>query len=133
MCLTGCAQGAKGSTDVTYWPLAVRAGVELRTRCRVREISVGEDGLADGAVYIDAEGTEQKQRAEIVIVACNGVGSPRLLLNSVSKQFPEGLANRSGLVGKNLMFHPYGMVTGVSRKILLCGLRASFGGACRLS
>ncbi len=111
-CVTGCAQGAKGSTDVTYWPVAVRAGVEVRTHCRVREISVGPDGLVDGAIYIDAEGNERKQRAEIVIVACNGVGTPRLLLNSASAQFPDGLANRSGLVGKNLMFHPYALVTG---------------------
>jgi choline dehydrogenase-like flavoprotein len=47
------------------------------------------------------------------VVACNGIGTPRLLLNSRSKLFPDGIANRSGLVGKNLMFHPYGMVTGV--------------------
>jgi choline dehydrogenase-like flavoprotein len=112
-CVLGCAQGAKGSTDVTYWPAAIRAGVELRTRCRVREITVDEDGLADGVVYYDADGREQAQKAEIVIVACNGVGTPRLLLNSGSRQFPDGLANRSGLVGRNLMFHPYAMVTGV--------------------
>jgi len=112
-CIMGCAQGAKGSTDVTYWPVAIRAGVELRTRCRVREITVGEDGLADGVLYYDADGALQRQRAEIVVVACNGVGTPRLLLNSISPQFPDGLANRSGLVGRNLMFHPYAMVTGV--------------------
>jgi len=112
-CITGCAQGAKASTDVTYWPAALRAGVELRTRCRVREITVGADGLADGVVYLDADGNEQRQRAEIVVVACNGVGTPRLLLNSASAAFPDGLANRSGLVGKNLMFHPYAMVTGI--------------------
>src|SRR5204862_6680886 len=41
------------------------------------------------------------------------IGTPRLLLNSRSKQFPDGLANRSGLVGKRLMFHPYAMVTGL--------------------
>jgi len=111
-CVTGCAQGAKGSTDVTYWPLAERAGVELRTHCRVREITVGPDGMADGVIYYDADGNECRQRAEIVIVACNGVGTPRLLLNSASKSFPDGLANRSGLVGKNLMFHPYALVTG---------------------
>jgi choline dehydrogenase-like flavoprotein len=111
-CVTGCAQGAKGSTDVTYWPLAERAGVELRTHCRVREITVGPDGLADGVIYYDEKGNECRQRAEIVIVACNGVGTPRLLLNSASKSFPDGLANRSGLVGKNLMFHPYALVTG---------------------
>ena len=46
-------------------------------------------------------------------MACNGVGTPRLLLNSTSGRFPDGLANSSGLVGKNLMFHPYAMVTGV--------------------
>jgi choline dehydrogenase-like flavoprotein len=112
-CITGCAQGAKGSTDVTYWPEAIRQGVNLRTHCRVREITVGDDGMATGATYYDADGVLQTQPAEIVIVACNGVGTPRLLLNSRSDQFPDGIANRSGLVGKNLMFHPYAMITGV--------------------
>ncbi len=112
-CIMGCAQGAKGSTDVTYWPAALRSGVRLKTRCRVREISVGADGMADGVIYFDEDGVERRQRAEIVVLACNGVGTPRLLLNSKSKQFPEGLANRSGLVGRNLMFHPYAMVLGV--------------------
>jgi choline dehydrogenase-like flavoprotein len=112
-CIMGCAQGAKASTDVTYWPVAVREGVELRTRCRVREITVDPNGRADGVIYYDGDGVERRQRAEIVVVACNGVGTPRLLLNSRSKAFPDGLANRSGLVGRNLMFHPYAMVTGV--------------------
>jgi choline dehydrogenase-like flavoprotein len=112
-CLTGCAQGAKASTDVTYWPVAERRGVRLKTRCRVREVTVGPDGMADGVVYFDADGVERRQKAEIVVLACNGVGTPRLLLNSRSKLFPDGLANRSGLVGRNLMFHPYGMVIGV--------------------
>jgi choline dehydrogenase-like flavoprotein len=112
-CIMGCAQGAKGSTDVTYWPAAERQGVELRTHCRVRQITLGANGLADGVIYYDADGVEQRQRAEIVIIACNGVGTPRLLLNSACAEFPDGLANRSGLVGKNLMFHPYAMVTGL--------------------
>jgi len=112
-CIMGCAQGAKGSTDVTYWPPAIRQGVRLQTRCRVREVTLRADGMADGVIYYDAEGVERRQKAEIVVIACNGIGTPRLLLNSRSKQFPDGLANRSGLVGKNLMFHPYAMVTGV--------------------
>lgn len=112
-CLMGCAQGAKASTDVTYWPPAIRRGVRLKTRCRVREITVGPNGLADGVVYYDGDGTECRQKAHVVVVACNGIGTPRLLLNSRSKHFPDGLANRSGLVGRNLMFHPYGMVTGL--------------------
>ena len=112
-CGSGCAQGAKASVDVTYWPHALRAGVELRTRCRVREISVGANGMASGVVYFDAHGVERFQPAEVVVVACNGVGTPRLLLNSASGRFPNGLANSSGLVGKNLMFHPYASIQGI--------------------
>jgi choline dehydrogenase-like flavoprotein len=112
-CLTGCAQGAKASTDITYWPAAQRKGVQLRTGCRVKEVTVRPDGMADGVLYYDAEGNLQEQKAEIVVLACNGIGTPRLLLNSKSKQHPDGLANSSGLVGNNLMFHPYAMVTGV--------------------
>jgi choline dehydrogenase-like flavoprotein len=112
-CLTGCSQGAKASTDITYWPVAQRKGVQLRTGCRVREITVGRDGMADGVLYYDSEGRLQEQKAEIVVLACNGIGTPRLLLNSKSPQHPDGLANSSGLVGKNLMFHPYGVITGI--------------------
>jgi choline dehydrogenase-like flavoprotein len=111
-CIAGCAQGAKASTDITYWPVAIRAGVELRTRCRVREITTNEHGMASGVVYYDADGVEHFQAAEVVIVACNGIGTPRILLNSVSSRFPNGLANSSGLVGKNLMFHPYARISG---------------------
>lgn len=111
-CGSGCAQGAKGSTDVTYWPEALRARVELRTRCRVSRIETNEDGMATGAYYFDAQGKEVFQPAEIVILACNGIGTPRILLNSASGRFPDGLANSSGLVGKNLMLHPYAQVRG---------------------
>lgn len=112
-CITGCAQGAKASTDVTYWPAALRRGVRLKTRCRVREITLDGSGMADGVIYYDAEGRERRQRAEIVVLACNGIGTSRLLLHSRSTRFPDGLANRSGQVGRNLMFHPYGMVVGI--------------------
>ena len=112
-CLSGCAQGGKSSTDITYWPEAIRRGVELRTRCRVREITLNEHGFANGVVYYNAAGEECFQRAEVVVMACNGVGTPRILLNSKSTQFPDGLANSSGLVGKNLMFHPVAFVQGL--------------------
>ncbi len=111
-CGSGCSQGAKSSADVTYWPLALRKGVALKTNCRVREITVNDQGMAAGVIYYDEEGNEQEQKAEIVILACNGVGTPRLLLNSTSSQFPDGLANRSGLVGKNLMLHPWNYMEG---------------------
>ena len=112
-CMFGCAQGAKASSDITYWPEAIRQRVELRTRCRVREITSNSEGMATGAIYYDAEGKEQFQAAEVVIIACNGVGTPRLLLNSKSAAHPNGLTNSSGLVGKNLMFHPYSLIRGI--------------------
>ena len=112
-CISGCAQGGKSSTDITYWPEAIRRGVELRTRCRVREITVDAQGFADGVIYYDEHGAECHQRAEVVVMACNGVGTPRILLNSKSARFPNGIANSSGLVGKNLMFHPIGYVQGL--------------------
>ncbi len=112
-CNTGCAQGAKSSVDVSYWPQALRNGVELRTGARVSRIGTDDQGLANGAWYFDADGNTQFQPARCVVLACNGVGTPRLLLNSHSERFPEGLANRSGLVGKNLMLHPLGYVEGV--------------------
>lgn len=113
-CDLGCAAGAKGGTNFTYWPMLENAGVELRTKARVREILVDEaSGFATGVLYHGADGQIHEQKAELVVVACNGVGTPRLLLNSKSKLFPEGLANRSGKVGKNLMFHPLTGVAGV--------------------
>jgi len=112
-CLYGCPQGAKASTDITYWPEALRRGVTLKTHCRVREITIGANGMVDGVVYYDADGVEQRLAAHVVVLACNGIGTPRLLLNSKSTQFPDGLANRSGLVGRHLMFHPYAMILGI--------------------
>ncbi len=64
------------------------------------------------SVYYDADGVEHFQPAEVVILACNAVGTARILLNSASARFPSGLANSSGLVGKNLMFHPYARIAG---------------------
>lgn len=119
-CDLGCAAGAKGGTNFTYWPILENAGVELRTRSRVREITIDpETGFATGVLYHDAEGRLHEQKAELVVVACNGVGTPRLLLNSTSALFPDGLANRSGLVGRNLMFHPLTGVAGVFEEPML--------------
>ena len=88
-CTPACAQGAKASTDITYWPHAIRAGVELKTHCRVREILTNEHGMASGVVYYDKDGVEQFQPAEVVIIACNGVGTPRLLLELGLRPLPE--------------------------------------------
>jgi choline dehydrogenase-like flavoprotein len=112
-CLTGCPAEAKASMDLTHWPDAIEAGARMVTGARVREITTNGDGLATGAVYINRDGDEQRQSADVVIMCANGIGTPRLLLLSRSSAHPAGLANSSGLVGKRLMMHPYAAVIGV--------------------
>jgi choline dehydrogenase-like flavoprotein len=112
-CSFGCPRGALSTADLTYWPRALRNGVTLRTRARVREIEVGADGKANGAIYYDQDGRLCRARAAVVIVACGGLGTPRLLLLSASERHPNGLANSSGHVGKNLMVHLQTSVIGL--------------------
>jgi choline dehydrogenase-like flavoprotein len=65
------------------------------------------------AVYYDRAGKIHEQAARIVVICCNGIGAPRLLLNSKSNLFPNGLANSSGLVGRNFMLHPFRFAEGI--------------------
>ncbi len=111
-CAFGCPSRALATVDVTYWPLALSLGVELRTGARVREITLDNQGLATGAVYYDGDGALREARAPVVVLSGGGLGTPRLLKMSVSPRFPDGLANSSGLVGKNLMVHVQALVTG---------------------
>jgi len=67
-------------------------------------------GKVTGVVYIDDQGKTQRQSARVVAVAGNSLESPRLLLNSASPMFPDGLANGSGQVGRNYMRHMTGSV-----------------------
>jgi choline dehydrogenase-like flavoprotein len=112
-CMWGCVQGAKGSVDRTHWPLNVSLGVQLVTGARVRRLEVNGRGLVTGAVYVDRSGVEHFQKADVTILAASGIGTPRLLLLSANSQFPCGLANSSGLVGRRLMMHPFGVVVGL--------------------
>ncbi len=111
-CELMCPHRAKASADVVYALPAARMGVRFITHARVHTVSLGPDGRADGVVWTDLEGAEHRISAGTVIVAGNGIDTPRLLLNSASAVFPDGLANRSGLVGKRLMLHPLARVTG---------------------
>ncbi len=112
-CEAGCPAGAKASFDLGYWPHAISAGAKLVTGARVREITVDARGMASGATWIDREGREHHQKARVVVLAANSIGTARLLLLSKTKAFPEGLANSSGLVGKNLMLHPCAEAVGL--------------------
>jgi choline dehydrogenase-like flavoprotein len=107
LCLLGCKVGAKSSTLVSHIPDAVRHGAEIRTRSMAYELPFDAEGRASGVRYIrtldDGRRVEEEQRARAVIVAGYAIESPRLLLNSRSSRFPDGIANSSGLVGKFLM------------------------------
>ena len=130
-CNTGCPIGAKSSVDVAYWPKAIANGVELKTKCRVSRIFLKKDGFAGGVCFFDESNQSQQMEASIVVLACNGIGTPRILLNSSCEQYPNGLANSSDLVGRHLMFHPYGWVEGVFEEDLESHLGPQ--GCCLLS
>jgi choline dehydrogenase-like flavoprotein len=113
VCEWGCPEGAKASFDLIYMPQALKAGAKLVTGARVRRIVTGPKGLAEGVLWIDRDGNEHLQRAQVVVLCANGIGTARLLLLSADESaHPDGLANSSGLVGKNLMLHPNCAVMG---------------------
>jgi choline dehydrogenase-like flavoprotein len=112
-CMQGCNEGAKASTDLTHWPVAIAHGARLVTGARVRRLDTNERGLVIGATWLDRDGGEHFQAASTVVLAANGIGTPRLLLLSASPRHPDGLANSSGLVGRRLMMHPFASVTGL--------------------
>jgi choline dehydrogenase-like flavoprotein len=103
-CFRGCRTNSNfSSTNVLVLP-TVRAGqLELRTGAMAREVTLGPTGTADGVVYIDkATGREERVDARVVVLAASACETARLLLNSRSSRFPQGLANSSGTVGKYL-------------------------------
>ena len=110
----GCEVGAKSSSLVSVIRLAEKTGnCEIRPGSYVRKIETDASGRATGVIYFDSRGTEIFQKAKAVVVCANGAETPRLLLMSKSKRFPHGLANSSGLVGKNLMFNAGGVAVGL--------------------
>ena len=110
-CFQGCKWGAKWSAAYTDIPRGEATGnLEVRDRAQVLRIEHGPDGKVTGVVYVDKDGQQQFQAARIVAVAGNSIESPRLLLNSASTMFPDGLANSSGQVGRNYMRHTTGSV-----------------------
>ncbi|WP_022951770.1 GMC family oxidoreductase [Leucothrix mucor] len=105
-CHQGCKYGAKWSSMDAATPKAEATGnIEVRPGCMVLRIEHNKAGEATGVLYVDKDGNQQFQKARIVAVAANSIESPRLLLNSASSLFPNGLANSSGQVGKNYMTH----------------------------
>jgi len=116
-CFQGCKTGAKWSTLYTEIPKGEATGkLEVRANAQVLKIEHNAQGKVTGVLYADAEGNQQLQKARVVCVAGNSIESPRLLLNSASSMFPDGLANSSGQVGRNYMRHMTGSVYAVFDK-----------------
>ncbi len=105
-------KGSRSEVNLNYLPKAVSNGVKIKPNCRVEKITLNKYGKANGVIFYNSKNVKKFLKASLIIVACSGVGTPRLLLNSANKLYPKGLANSSGLVGKNLMLHPLGYVEG---------------------
>ncbi len=101
-CLQGCKVNAKASPLITHIPDALAHGAEVRANCMVTRIEVNETRLATGVVYV-RDGVEHRQRARSIAVAGYSIETPRLLLLSSSRAFPDGLCNDFGLVGRYVM------------------------------
>jgi choline dehydrogenase-like flavoprotein len=110
-CLIGCPIRAKASADIVYWPLALKNGVELRTQCVAQQVII-QGGRAIGVAYRDQSGVMHEQPAAFIVLACNGIGTARLLLAS------DVGGNPDGALGRYLMFHPVAYARGMFREEL---------------
>ena len=105
-CHEGGANGAKWSTLYTEIPKAEATDrFELRPRAMAVRIEHDDAGAVSGVVYVDGDGVMHEQKARAVCVAGNVVETARILLNSNSSLFPDGLANSTDQVGRNYMRH----------------------------
>ena len=103
-CNRGCQVKANfSSPDVLIAPAQQTGKLTLITNAMAREVTLGSDGLATGVSYINKNtGADEHVRAKIVVLSASACETARLLLNSKSGKFPQGLANSSGTVGKYL-------------------------------
>ena len=107
----GCEANAKSSTLAAMLPAAIDSGhCEIRPECAVYEITTNASGRVSEVAYIDPDGNQRAQKARAVVLSANGAETPRLLLNSANTLFPDGLANSSGFVGRNLMYNSHSFV-----------------------
>lgn len=109
-----CPVNAKCGTHNTVIPKALSTGLcELRTNCVVSEIITNDQGKVTGVTYFDEKNNRQTQNADIVILSASATESARLLLNSKTKLFPNGLGNENDWVGRNLQGHAYTGARGI--------------------
>ena len=113
-CGRGCSIKANYQSTTVHLPPAMATGnLDILPNAMVREVEMGKDGRATGVVFIDkTTGKEQRAKGRIIVLAASACETVRILLNSKSAQFPQGLANSSGKVGKYLMDTVGASVTG---------------------
>ncbi len=112
-CMQGCRSGAKWSTLYTEIPKAEATGhCEVRPESMALRIDHDDTGRVTGVLYADNKGNHHFQRARVVCVAGNSLETPRIMFNSATTLYPDGLANSSGQLGKNYMRNCHGMVFG---------------------
>ncbi len=103
-CNRGCPRTDKGSADVTFVRHALASGrVRLQTECQVERIEMGDGDRVTGVVYFDRAGVERRVSAQVVVLACGAVETPRLLLLSAGRHARDGLCNDHGQVGQHFM------------------------------
>lgn len=112
----GCATGAKGSARAALLDRAVRTGrCEIRPHAKVYRLESDARGRVRSAWYYDAAGAAMQVTARIFVVACQAIETSRLLLASPGPKHPQGLGNRHGQVGRNLLFSAGGSGSGEFR------------------
>lgn len=103
-CSQGCMVGAKSSMDVSLLPKAEATGnTRIFPHSAAANIQVDGKGKATGVTFFDENKQENFVHAKVVVLSAGAMESPRLLLNSQSNAFPDGLVNRSGVVGRYFM------------------------------
>jgi choline dehydrogenase-like flavoprotein len=110
----GDPTGTRSSALNVFVPDAVRTDrYDLRPDSYVRELTLDSAGRVKSAVYEDGDGSLFEQEADVFILACGAVETARLMLLSKSGRFPNGIANGSDLVGRNVTFHEYSAAVGL--------------------
>lgn len=103
-----CPVDAKNGTQNTMIPRAIASGnCTLLTEVMVKQLTVSESGKVTGITYRDEAGNETNVTADVIVLSCGAVETARLLLNSASKQEPQGIGNNSDQVGRHLQGHYY--------------------------
>jgi len=104
-CGRGCAVAANYQSTTVHLPPALATGnLDIITNAMVYEVTVGKNGRANGVRFVDATtGRHEHATARVVVLGASACESARILLNSKSSQFPNGLGNSSGLVGRYVL------------------------------